>query len=99
MPLFLKILSFVGMIAMLWVGGGILIHGLHELGMHGPEEAVHHAAESIANLLPPMRGILNWTVSASIAAVLGLIVGGIVNPLAHHAIGPAIAWIKGRFAK
>ena len=99
MPLFLKILSFVGMIAMLWVGGGILIHGLHELGMHGPEKAVHHAAESIANWIPPIRGILNWAVSASIAAVLGLIVGAIVNPLAHHVIGPAIAWIKGRFAK
>jgi predicted DNA repair protein MutK len=84
---------------MLWVGGGILVHGLHELGVHAPEKAIHHAAESIANFIPPLHSALNWAVSASIAAVLGLIVGAIVNPLAHHVIGPAIAWIKGRFAK
>ena len=29
MPPFLKTLSFVGLVAMLWVGGGIIIHGLH----------------------------------------------------------------------
>ncbi len=53
MPVFLKGLSLIGMVAMLWVGGGILIHGLHELGMHGPEEAVHHAAELVAGIIPP----------------------------------------------
>lgn len=99
MPFFLKALSFIGMIAMLWVGGGILIHGLHELGVHAPEEAVHHAAESIAKVFPPVRSLLSWAASASIAAVLGLIVGAIVNPLAHHIIGPAIAWTKKRLAR
>lgn len=94
MPLFLNVLSFVGMIAMLWVGGGILIHGLHELGVPAPEDALHHAAELIANLIPPLQAPLNWVVSASIAALFGLIVGGITNPLAHHLIGPAIGRIK-----
>ena len=28
MPPFLAALSFIGMLAMLWVGGGILVHGL-----------------------------------------------------------------------
>ena len=37
MPIFLQVLSFIGMIAMLWVGGGILVHGLHEIGVkEGP---------------------------------------------------------------
>lgn len=31
MPLFLQALSVVGMIAMIWVGAGILVHGFHEL--------------------------------------------------------------------
>ena len=35
MPPFLKTLSFVGMVAMLWVGGGIIIHGLHTYGIIG----------------------------------------------------------------
>lgn len=31
MPLFLQALSVIGMIAMIWVGVGILLHGYHEL--------------------------------------------------------------------
>jgi len=80
MPIFLKCLSFIGMIAMLWVGGGILIHGLHELGVHGPEAWVHHAAAGVAGAVPTVSGLLNWLVTAGIAAVLGLIVGALVDP-------------------
>lgn len=94
MPLLLKVLSFVGMIAMLWVGGGILIHGLHGLGVHGPEESIHHFADSIAKSIPSLSGFVTWLVSAGIAAFLGLIVGGLVNPLAHNIIGPAIKKCK-----
>jgi uncharacterized protein len=70
MPFFLKALSFVGMIAMLWVGGGILIHGLHELGVPAPEQAVHHVAEAVARLVPAVESFLAWLMSASLAAVL-----------------------------
>jgi len=80
MPIFLQCLSFIGMIAMLWVGGGILTHGLHELGVHGPEAWVHHAAASVAGVVPAVSGLLNWLVMAGIAAVLGLIVGALVDP-------------------
>jgi predicted DNA repair protein MutK len=89
MPVFLKVLSTVGMVAMLWVGGGILIHGLHEMGMHGPEKAVLNAAESVARMLPSASGFLNWLTSASLAAVLGLVVGALVNPLVERLILPA----------
>jgi hypothetical protein len=37
MPPFLKLLSIIGMLAMLWVGGGIILHGLAELGWKAPE--------------------------------------------------------------
>lgn len=94
MPLFLKVLSMVGMVAMLWVGGGILIHGLHHLGLHGPEEAVHHAAEAVARLLPSVGDFLSWLTSAALAAVLGVIVGALVNPLVEHLILPAWRRLK-----
>ncbi len=81
MPYFLKTLSFIGMIAMLWVGGGIIVHGLHELGVHGPEEKIHRAAEAFANLIPSAHGIMQWLGSAGIAAILGVIIGGIVDLL------------------
>jgi predicted DNA repair protein MutK len=99
MPFFLKTLSMVGMVAMLWVGGGILIHGLHALGVHGPEEWVHHAAEAVSKNVPAMSGFLNWLVSASIAAVLGLFIGALVDPLARYVIGPAFTKIGSLFGK
>src|SRR5262249_13754187 len=40
MPPFLEALSFIGMLAMLWVGGGILVHGLAELGIDAPEHLI-----------------------------------------------------------
>ena len=45
MPPFLKMLSFVGLVAMLWVGGGIVVHGLQAYGIEGPE----HLTQSISN--------------------------------------------------
>ena len=89
MPVLLKLLSLVGMVAMLWVGGGILIHGLHALGVHAPEEAVHHAADRVASMVPAMKSFLAWLVGASIAAVLGVIVGALVDPLSNHLLIPA----------
>lgn len=99
MPVFLKVLSLVGMVAMLWVGGGILIHGLHELGVHSPEKVVHHAAETVASLVPALKSFLAWLVSALIAGVLGVIIGALVDPLAKHVIIPAFQTLKKRFGR
>lgn len=96
MPVFLKVLSLVGMLAMLWVGGGILLHGLHELGVHAPEELVLRAAERVAGLLPSMKSFLAWLVGASIAGVLGLLVGAVVDPLSNHVLIPAFQGLKKR---
>ncbi len=78
MPVFLQLLSFVGMFAMLWVGGGILVHALHELGVHGPEEWLTHAGEAIT---PVAGGIGEWAIKAAISAAIGLVVGAIVELL------------------
>ncbi len=72
MPLFLKTLGIVGMLAMLWVGGGIIIHGLHELGVAGPEQMIHHTA-AVAS------GVLNWLIQASLSGLVGLIIGAIAD--------------------
>lgn len=75
MPGFLKALSFVGMLAMLWVGGGIVVHGLHELGVSAPEEWIHHAAGITAN------AFLTWSIQATLSGFVGLILGGIADVL------------------
>jgi predicted DNA repair protein MutK len=96
MPVFLKLLSFIGMIAMLWVGGGILIHGLHVHGVHGPEHVVQLAAESFSGLLPALHGFMEWLGKAGIAAVIGVIAGAIVDLLVKAVLKPLASWLKRR---
>jgi len=77
MPPFLETLSLVGMVAMLWVGGGILVHGLAQFGVAQPEHIIHAIAEAVGDAIPFDGGIVTWVVSAAGAAVLGLVAGGI----------------------
>ena len=77
MPKLLAALSTVGIAAMLWVGGHIIIVGTDELGWHGPYEFVHHLEESVHDI-GGIGGILAWLVNTSLSAILGIIVGSIV---------------------
>src|SRR3954451_7179681 len=45
MPVVLSVLSKVGIAAMLWVGGHILLVGLDDLGLSGPYDGVHNVEE------------------------------------------------------
>ncbi len=96
MPGFLRALSFVGMIAMLWVGGGILIHGLAGLGLAGPEHVIHDIAHAAGAAVPAVEGVIAWFVTAAISAVIGLIVGVIVAVVADKGILPTIARLRAR---
>jgi predicted DNA repair protein MutK len=78
MPILMRILSVVGTAAMIWVGGGILVHGLHELGFAAPETVIHHASETAARALPAVAGIAGWIVTAIGGAIVGLLVGGLI---------------------
>ena len=74
MPKVLTTLSVVGVAAMLWVGGGILVHGLHELGLHAVPELVErlaHPARDVAWIGPALA----WLVQAAASAVLGMALG------------------------
>jgi uncharacterized protein len=75
MPGFLKVLSLVGMLAMLWVGGGIVVHGLHEFGVKGPEELSQAVSLAVAGALGPFGGVAGWLVGAGLAGLLGLAIG------------------------
>lgn len=92
MPPFLRLLSLVGTIAMLWVGGGIMIHGANEYGLSGPEHFIHDLGAAAAGLLPAIGPLLSWIVSATCAAIVGLIAGGIIalilTPFVGHTHQP-----------
>lgn len=96
MPGFLKALSLIGMVAMLWVGGQILVHGAHELGWLWPEEAVKAAGAAAADLAPPIGRAMDWLTRTAIDAAIGLAVGAAAAPIAERAIGPAMAWVRAR---
>jgi hypothetical protein len=75
MPPFLALLSVVGTLAMLWVGGGILLHGAATYGWHAPEDAIHRVAEAVAHALPAVEGALLWLATAVLSGVVGVAVG------------------------
>jgi uncharacterized protein len=81
MPVLMQVLSVVGTAAMIWVGGGILVHGLNVLGVHAPEGVIHHASEAAAHV---GGGFLGWLVTATLSGVLGLIVGGVIAFVLHQ---------------
>ncbi len=77
MPPFLETLSLIGMLAMLWVGGGILVHGLATFGVTAPEHIIHNIAETLGAAVPLAGGLVVWLVSATGSAIVGLIAGAI----------------------
>ncbi|GJF10256.1 ABC transporter [Mycolicibacterium cyprinidarum] len=82
MPKLLSGLSVVGTIAMLWVGGHILLVGTDELGWHAPYALVHHV-EGYVNHVAGVGGVLAWLVNTAASAVIGLVVGAVVVAIMH----------------
>jgi len=78
-PTMLSALSTVGTAAMLWVGGGIILHGLEELHILGVlPHTLHEWSVAAGEAAGPMGGIVEWFVYALGSAVAGLVVGGII---------------------
>ena len=83
MPLLLATLSNVGIAAMVWVGGHILLVGLDDLGLHGPYSWVHHAEEAVHDATGAIGGVLGWLTNTIGSAILGLLVGAVVVAVMH----------------
>lgn len=82
MPVIMRVLSVVGTAAMLWVGGGILLHGAEVLGFAAPAEFVHHLAEVVHHAVP-LGGVAAWFLTALLSGVLGVAVGTIIATAVH----------------
>ncbi|SOJ54011.1 Inner membrane protein YedI [Mycobacterium simulans] len=83
MPKLLSALSAVGTVAMLWVGGHILLVGSDHLGWHAPYGVVHHAEEHLRHAVHSAGAVLAWLVNTGVSAVIGLIVGAVVVVVVH----------------
>lgn len=99
MPTFLKILAAVGTIAMLWVGGSIITHGLAELGWHLPENLVKMLSQSIGSSDSTLGAVIQWLIGAASFGVFGLAIGAATIPLVQYLIAPISRLIKNRSPK
>ena len=78
-PKMLVALSAIGTAAMLWVGGGIMLHGLEVLHF---ADAVPHAIHEWSILAGDSAGaigpVVTWLLYAIGASIVGLVIGGII---------------------
>ena len=88
MPAFLRLLATVGTAAMIWVGGGIVVHGLEELGLGWPAHAIEAVAAGSAQLVPAAAGAVHWIAGAAGSGLVGLGLGGALIPVVGKLMVP-----------
>ncbi|MET4059566.1 putative DNA repair protein MutK [Arthrobacter sp. UYP6] len=82
MPAVLAAITLVGTIAMLWVGGHIMLVGAYDLGWHAPYDLVHALEHPVAGIAV-VGGVLAWLVNTLCSAVLGMAWGLVVMAVLH----------------
>jgi predicted DNA repair protein MutK len=83
MPKLLSTLSAVGTVAMLWVGGHILLAGSDHLGWQTLYDLVHCVEDRVRHSVKAFGVVLAWLVNTGASAVIGLVVGAVVVALKH----------------
>lgn len=91
MPYFLVGLTIVGTAAMIWVGGSIIVHGVHDFGLHAVGDIIHDAAVGAA---AAAGGVVGWIVETLGYAFAGIVVGAVTIPVVGLVISPIWTQIK-----
>ncbi|MFN3370328.1 MAG: DUF808 domain-containing protein [Sphingomonadaceae bacterium] len=82
MPKLLATLGLVGIAAMAWVGGGIVLHGMAELEiLAGIPQLFHGLAHRLADHVPALGAAVDWIANAALAGLFGLALGLVVVAL------------------
>jgi predicted DNA repair protein MutK len=74
MPKIFDLLSIVGTLAMLWVGGHLIWENLGEVGL----DFFHDTLHGLEHLLEPAGGFVSWLGTALASTVAGLVWGSVV---------------------
>lgn len=82
MPRVLTALSVIGVVAMLWVGGHILVVGAQTLGWAAPHDLIAYLAGLVQGVAAA-GGALSWLVDTICSAVVGFAVGLVVVVSMH----------------
>jgi uncharacterized protein len=84
-PKLLSLISGIGTAAMLWVGGGILVHGFEQLHILTIiPETIHHLAHQAAGASGSMPGVVEWLVNALGGALVGFVFGAIIAAIVRQ---------------
>lgn len=94
MPYFLKLLGAVGTIAMLWVGGGIIVHGFAGYGLAGLEHVIHDLATAGGRVVTMFAAAVEWLVTAGLSAMFGLLIGAVAVLAMHFGVAPLLKSIR-----
>jgi len=78
MPAVFRVISIVGTVAMLWVGGHIVIENLAATLWAGPYEAVHAVTHAIEVAGPVVVWIVETVIFAILGLAWGLVITGVV---------------------
>lgn len=81
MPYVLEVLTIVGTAAMLWVGGGILVHGLEHFGLNSIPHFIEALSERVGHA--SLGAAAQWLTFAVCSAVVGLLVGALLVVITH----------------
>ena len=71
MPAVFRVISIVGTVAMLWVGGHLVIANLAETFWHGPYDMLHVVTHAVEAAGP----VVVWLADTAVSAVFGLVLG------------------------
>jgi len=82
MPPLLEGLTIVGTAAMLWVGGGIIVHGLEHYRLDLAPGLIH-AAQAWAGAAPVVGPAAGWLAYAAGSALVGLVIGATLAGALH----------------
>lgn len=96
MPVFLAALAMIGTAAMIWVGGGIIVHALEGYGFAAPAHLIHEAAVAATRLMPWAGAAGEWIVTAIGSGLVGLVIGALLIPLVSYGLAPAWALLRRR---
>ncbi len=83
MPRLMGMLSVVGIAAMTWVGGHIIVAGLNDLGITEPYHIFHVIAEAAGHAMPAVQGFATWLVTTLLDFLVGLALGAAIVAVYH----------------
>ncbi|MGV6875519.1 DUF808 domain-containing protein [Pseudochelatococcus sp. B33] len=85
MPWFLKGLGIIGTAAMIWVGGGIVLHGFEQFGLGGAAHLVHDLSAAAGQTAGPAVG---WLAGAAGSGIFGIVLGALMIPAMSYCVSP-----------